>query len=372
MMACDQGETHLCHGRGMAPAIQALLGVTGRDLVPMADRRRIMEVAAAVPAALARNSFGFELRADVPDGGPVDLCVAMTRQEAGDPACVAPDGAWRGLWSDDAWDRVIRTIEDWRTGALPQLRDLLLEFDTGTPDARDAGVFTAPVDLADEIPEMSPTNRFHADPSVGFAPLCSLSGDIGPGIRATFRRLLDRLPPWAEVFQAGRMIGRAGGTEALRVVIRRLRPEAIPSLLAGEMEPEALDGALVSILPLAGQLRVAGGELALSIDLTAMGISPRVGIEINGDTRFHMGRPGNWPRLLGVMCEAQAAHPQLIERVLRAVGRHRLFARIPAAALLVGISHAKLLPTAAGPAAKIYLGARLWHGIAAGRDGDAK
>ena len=62
------------------------------------------------------------------------------------------------------------------------------------------------------------------------------------------------------------------------------------------------------------------------------------------------------------MGEAGAAHPQLAESVLRSVGRHRLFARIPAAAILVGISHAKLLPATGGPAAKIYLGARLWHG----------
>lgn len=356
------GGSHLHHAQGMVPAVQALLAVMGRDLVPQADRRRIMDVAAAIPAVLARNSFGVELRADAPDGGPVDLCVAMTRQEAADPACVAADGVWRWLWSDDAWGRLVQTIEAWRAGGFPQLRDLLLEFDTGTPGARDAGVFTAPVDLADETPERVPTNCFHADPSVGFAPLCSLSGGMGPGIRATFGRLLDRLPPWAEVFQAGRMIGRAQGTEALRVVIRRLRPEAIPPLLVGEMDAEARDQVLGAILPLADRLHQAGGALALSVDLTPMGISPRVGVEINDDIRFYMGRPGAWPQFFELMGEAGAAHPQLAESVLRAIGRHRLFARIPAAAILVGISHAKLLPAAAGPAAKIYLGARLWQG----------
>lgn len=362
MTVLGSDDSRLHHGQGMGPAIQALLGVMGRDLVPPEDRRRIMDVAAAIPAALARNSFGVELRADAPDGGPVDLCVAMTRQEVADPACVAADGPWRRLWSDEAWGRVVQTIEAWRGGMFPQLRDLLLEFDTGTAGARDAGVFTAPVDLADETPERAPTNCFHADPSVGFAPLCSLSGEIGPGIHATFRRLLGRLPPWAEVFQAGRMIGRAEGAETLRVVIRRLRPDAIPPLLAEEMDPAVRDQVLGSILPLSDRLQRAGGALALSVDLTPAGISPRVGIEINDDARFYMGRPGAWPQFFELMGEAGAAHPRLAESVLRAVGRHRLFARIPAAAILVGISHAKLLPAAGRSAAKIYLGARLWHG----------
>ena len=121
MTVFGSDDDRLHHGQGMGPAIQALLGVMGRDLVPPEDRRRIMDVAAAIPAALARNSFGVELRADAPDGGAVDLCVAMTRQEVADPACAAADGPWRRLWSDEAWGRVVQTIEAWRGGMFPPL-----------------------------------------------------------------------------------------------------------------------------------------------------------------------------------------------------------------------------------------------------------
>ena len=100
--------------------------------------------------------------------------------------------------------------------------------------------------------------------------------------RREVERAFDALPPGARIAQAGAMPDRA--ERAVRLVVRDIDAAAVPEFLARLRWP----GRIASASAVLTDLLEAGPRFALSFDVTARGVGPRLGLEV------YAGRGGNW------------------------------------------------------------------------------
>lgn len=236
-------------------------------------------------------------------------------------------------------------LRRWQSGELPTVPAFWLEFDLDrSPEGLPAPVLCAEIASQTEPVWIVETLL----PEMRGAPL------DGPQ-RESALRVLAAVPPLARPFYAFDLSPR--GVDAIRLEILGLAPEAAPDFL-GQVAPD-LAPAVASAAPL-----FSGAERPhLSLDITAEGIAPRVGLEASFVRGPH--REPRWRNLFDRLVDQSLCDPEKRDAVLAWPGQESFWAapgRWPAeAAGLDGIcvravSHMKLVVHPGRTSeAKVYL-----------------
>lgn len=200
----------------------------------------------AVPGSDLAAHFVREGRAATPDS-PAAALGACLAEAAGDPASAlaARDGS------------------------------IVLEYDVSSAEPSDEpsppGVFFTPRGRT-----VAAARGLFDRPGDVLASLCAAAGwQSAPDELRQVERVCDALPDAALVAQAGAMPGRA--PRAVRLVIHRIDPDALPGLLLRLGWRGSVETA-VSVI--ADTTDVTQRSAVLSVDVTAAGVAPRLGMEL--------------------------------------------------------------------------------------------
>ena len=259
----------------------ALVGASGWE--------RLLALAHRLPIHVIDNRFGFEF--DLCDPDPAaDFCTVPlpgsrlagfhVRQGRSAPpdSTEAALGAFLAAQAEDTQD-------------LPARGGVILEYDLVgvSPEQRPAapGVF------------ITWARHLLDDPDSAVSALWAVAGwQRDAGERRQVQRIYEALPPDGHVSQAGVMPGRV--QRALRLIVTTRSGGDAVGMLRRLKWPGSLAEAAAVSESLAELTRPG---VALSIDATAQGISPRLGLEFHRPVEWHQLDPAGWSRLIDLLTE---------------------------------------------------------------------
>ncbi len=259
------------------------------SLLAGAGWARLLDRAAELPAA-ASAFFGFEFRLGDPDPS-ADACVPVASGIGAGAALEAPVArrfvrAARGRTSlQPSRAALARCIGGFgrADSALARWADAaLLEYDVAAPGAVGRGTPGIYFRLRREPGPSGHDVQASARRDIA-RTLASASGwtaDLAE--RREVERAFDALPRGARIAQAGAMPDRPG--RAIRLLVRGIDEAAAPDFLARLRWPGGIDAASAILT----DLLEVGSRFALSFDVTARGVGPRLGLEV------YAGRGANW------------------------------------------------------------------------------
>jgi hypothetical protein len=325
-------------------SLRSALDLVVRDvpdaLLDSRGRADLLAAADALPQVLARRSLGLELRLQGRARGDLFVGAVPT----------APDGQIlqrrlleAGFDDQRALMRLVKALARWQhnEGWLARACTfVLLELDASRRDA-DADADAVPplpsVYLAprgadnDNAGSDRRNNSFHRDPTGLIAALSELTGcRPDPAATAELRRLLNVLPPHAEIFAAGAMLSRPSAA-APRIAVRRLRAQELARVLGGLGRQRAAQ----ALVPLATRLQPHLTNMCLALDLGPHA-SDAVGIELYTGSYWAAGEVSGWEGLLRALVDSGLADAD------RATAAAALPHAATADAPSVGLSHVKL------------------------------
>lgn len=280
---------------------------------------RVNRVAAGLPWEVGLSRFGLEC--DLSDPEPrADFLVSFTRRDgnaaalarvASTPPTPAPLPADVPTPSDSPWSGIASLARAWTTpdGVLRgRIDDVWLEFDLPPGGAGTAGDTSLPSiffgTVHDSLEGPFPW-AFYA-PSMGPAFDMLLGPRIFAQLRPAVTPLLDRLPPFARIFQAGAMLSRP--IPGLRLCVGFLTPPRVVSTFRALSLPVPED-----LEPRLAWLASTAALITLDLDVTPEGLLPRVGVEWHGPDQHlcHLGPAVTG--LLGDLVHLGAALPDRVE-----------------------------------------------------------
>ena len=250
---------------------------------------RLLDRAAELPAAAA-VFFGFEFRLGHPDPS-ADVCVPVASgigagaaleapvarhfmRAAGDRASLRPSRA--------ALARCIGRLGR-ADSALARWADAaLLEYDVAAPGAGGRGTPGIYFRLRREPGPSGHDVQASARSDVARALADASGWKADRAEQREVERAIDALPRGARIAQAGAMPDRPG--RAIRLLVRDIDETAAPDFLARLRWP----GRIASACAILTDLLEVGSRFALSFDVTARGVGPRLGLEV------YAGRGANW------------------------------------------------------------------------------
>jgi hypothetical protein len=306
-----------------------------------------------IPARLAHNPFGFEVRLEA---GPLgaDL-LAFADPASGDLGTLEEHPIPDGLRSSPAWQALGRLAAAPVAG---KLENLWLEFDVTGEAPLLPSLFFMPV--APLRPGRQDHERALAITEEALAvvaarrPACLDSGQL--------RRCFEPLPPAASIFQVGVMNARPSRYVRICVALHNLR-----TALA-YLQAVGFPGDLDAVHRRLAWLRRHSSLLRFNLDL-AEDVAPKLGIEC-----YQRGPrlERRWQELLAALCREGACAPEKAEALLAYTGESRpeddwpegltqtsawLGPRVRPV-LVRTLHHVKVvLPPEGGLEAKAYLGA---------------
>ena len=252
-------------------------------LVDDAGWRRLLDRAAALPASTVDMRFGFEFHL-AEAGAEADLCVAalpgsaLSRHYVSEGERAAPGSAAAALGA---------AFREQTANPASYLADsvdaVVLEYDlAGLAPRRPPpppGIFFVPRQGA---PASRRGFTEHRDPARLLAALAAAVGWRGAGkLLRSVDRIVAALPEPCYLFQAGALPARS--PRAVRIVVGGIEKNDVPALLE-RLEWPGPTAAAADVL--AGMDDVAA-SVAVSLDATARGTGPRLGLELY--------RPRHWP-----------------------------------------------------------------------------
>ena len=251
---------------------------------------RLLAVARRLPLGAIDQPFGFEFALGA-ESANADFCVVpalgsalaehyIRDGEAAPPG--SPAAALGACLAGNVRDRA--SFPAGRGGGI------ILEYDVPvmlSGDPPPPGVFFAPRGVSAEA-----GRKLLDDPADVVAALWNVAG--WPADARELReveRVYEALSGRELLFQAGVMPGRA--QRAMRLVVHRIDPRELPALIERLRWPGPVD-AVMSAIERTSDL--TGPGAALSLDVSAHGISPRLGLELfRSAGRPRMDRTGWWP-----------------------------------------------------------------------------
>ena len=324
---------------------KALLGCSGWER--LADRAR------RLPRAVADLLFGFEFRLGEPSPA-ADLFVVATpaselarhylregaRAEPGSSAAALAVGLKEQAEKPDSY---------LACGVAGMVLEYdLAEIEAGRPSPA-PGIFFTPLRSA---PGARAGFHEHGETAGLLAALAVTVGWNGyQDELPVVERIRAALPDTGYLFQVGALPGRS--PQAFRLLFKGVAPAQVPALLE-RLEWTGPADAAVAVLDAMDDLLA---YIAVSVDVTAAGLGPRLGLELYRPPKwFAVDRTGWLPFIArleeqGWCLPAKAAG-------LRAWPRsERLFDGAGVSAVRMGINHVKIvLERDAAPAAKAYAG----------------
>ena len=285
---CKTGPEHGSFGEFLSE----LRSLFPPALLDGAGWERLLTQAHRLPIHVADNRFGFEF--DLCDPDPAaDFCVvpqpgsrlAEFYVRQGDLAAPGTAEAALGRFlADQARDP---------DAPLAEAGGIILEYDlAGTAQRQPAlpGVFVVTQDTRDE----SRTRRLFGDPETLAAALWAVAGwSPDEAILRQMQRIYRLMPPIAGVSQAGILPGRP--QRAIRLIMGAAPGEGAVEMLARLGWSGSLADVAAVCESLAGLTRQA---VSLSVDVTARGISPRLGLEFHRPAAWHELDHSGWNRLI--------------------------------------------------------------------------
>ena len=340
------------HG-AFAPILEGCRSLFPPELLDSGGWERLLDRARRLPRSVLDSHFGFEFHLAEP-AADADLCVVAlpgsdlsrhyiaegAHAEPGSPAAALAAGLREQTANPDSYlARAVAAV--------------VLEYDLAGPAPRRPppapGIFFAPQTAASGPRAGCPEHR---DPAGLLAALAATVGWSGhEEVLGTVERLFAALPERGYVFQAGALPARS--PRAFRIVVAGVAKEEVPTLLerVGWSGPTA---AATDVIASTGDL-VA--YVLVSMDVTARGPGPRLGLELYRATRwFEVDRRG-WRPFIARIEECGWCLPAKAEGLRRWPGTERLLGNGEIHLVRQGINHVKVvIERGARTVAKAYVG----------------
>ncbi len=253
---------------------------------------RLLALVHRLPIHVIDNRFGFEFDLCDPDPA-VDFCVVsppgsdLAEFYVQQGKLAPPDSAEAALGA------FLAEQANDPQGLLSEGDGgVILEYDlAGISSGQPAppGIFIVPRDVQNE----SDTGRLLGDPELLAAALWAVSGRTpDANVLQQIRKVYQAMPPTGAVSQAGIMPGR--GQRAVRLIIKAGScgdaVEMLERLQWGGSTEEAV--AVYESLE-----EMTRPDVTLSVDVTAQGVSPRLGLEFYRPVEWHDLDHSGWNRL---------------------------------------------------------------------------
>ena len=321
-------------------------------LVDAAGWRRLLDLAALLPSSVADTHFGFEFHLAEP-GAEADLCVVvlpgsdLSRHYVRAGAQAEPGSAAAALAAG---------LREQAGNPASYLADavhgLILEYDLAglAPRRPPPGIFLVPR-TAEHGPRQGIAE--HRDPARLLAALAAVSGGEQPGAEAQgqVERVFAALPDAGYVCQAGALPGRS--RRAFRLVVAGVANDDVPGLLERLEWP----GPLAAAADVVASLDDVFAYAFVSLDVTARGPGPRLGLELFRGPRWFAAGRAEWLPLVARIEERGWCLPAKADGLRRMPRTERMFGGGDVYEVRSGINHVKVvLERGARTVAKAYAG----------------
>ena len=320
-------------------------------LLDGAGWERLLALAHRLPIHVADDRFGFEF--DLCDPDPeADFCVVplpgsrLAEFYVRQGELAPPDSAAAALGS---------FLAEQAGGSQGLLcggkGGVILEYDlvgSSSDPPASPGIFIVPREGQDE----SAIEELFGDPVPLAAALWAVAGKPPDAdLLREMRRVYQALRSASAVSQAGIMPGR--GLRAVRLIIQSRSVEDAVAVLARLRWPGSPADAADVCAAMAGFTKPS---VALSVDVTAQGISPRLGLEFYRPVRWHeLDRPG-WSRLIDRLEEMGWCLPAKAHGLKSWPRVEQVFDRGKVYRVRQSFNHVKVVVDPVGTTAKAYAG----------------
>ena len=352
---------------GGAPAVPAPATGAGAAFASILDRcrrlfppsllgcagwERLRERASRLPRAVIDAQFGFEFRLGEPDPA-TDLAVVVlsdselahhyvregSRAAPGSPAAALGAALQEQAANPDCY-------------FAHSVAGTVLEYDLAEaagPRSAPPGIFLTP---SRDAPGARTGVQEHGDAAGLLAALADAAGWDGHETDLPMvERILAALPDTGYLFQAGALPGRS--PKAFRLLFKGVAPAQVPALLA-RLEWAGPADEAAAVLDVMDDLMA---YIAVSIDATADGVGPRLGLELYRAPKwFAVDRTG-WHPFIARLEEQGWCLPEKAAGLRDWPGVERLFTATGMLVVRQGINHVKIVVERnAAPVAKAYVG----------------
>ena len=322
------------------------------SLLGDAGWERLRGRARGLPRAVLDVHFGFEFRLGEPNPA-ADLAVVVLpvselaqhyvregrRAEPGSPAAALGAALQGQIANPDSY-------------FAQSVAGTVLEYDLAEavgPPAAPPGIFLTPTRGA---PAARTGFHEHGDAAGLLAALADAAGWSGHDEDLPMvERILAALPDTGYLFQAGALPGRS--PKAFRLLFKGIAPAQVPALLA-RLEWAGPADEAAAVLDVMDDLV---DYIAVSIDVTADGVGPRLGLELYRPPKwFAVDRTG-WHPFIARLEEQGWCLPEKAAGLRGWPGVERLFIEAGIFVVRQGINHVKIVVERnAAPVAKAYVG----------------
>ena len=340
-----------------APILEGCRSLFPPELLDSGGWQRLLDQARRLPRSVLDAHFGFEFRLGEPSPD-ADLFVVVplgsdlsrhymregARAEPGAPPAMRAAALAAGFreQAGDPDSYLARSVSG-----------VVLEYDlAGLAPGRPSpppGVFLSPQGLVS-----GPRGVFveHRDPAGLLAALAVIVGWNGhEEMQGAVERIFAALPEHGYVFQAGALPARS--PKAFRILLGGVAKERVPALLE-QVEWPGPTGEAAAVLADMDDL-VDG--IAVSLDVTARGPGPRLGLELYRASEWFEADRGGWRPFIARLEEKGWCLPAKAEGLRRWPGVERLFGGGTIHVARQGISHVKVVvERGARTEAKAYVG----------------
>ena len=344
-----EGGAHLA----FAPILEGCRPLFPRELLDTGGWERLLDRARLLPRSVLDAHFGFEFHLGEPSPD-ADLFVVvrpgsdLSRHYIGEGARSEPGSAAAAL---GAGLREQATNPD--SYLARSVGGVVLEYDLAglAPHRRPPppGVFLSPR-RGPSGPRGVPFE--HRDPAGLLAALAAVVGWSGrEEMLGTVERVFAALPERGFVFQAGALPARS--PKAFRILLGGVAGERVPALL----EQVGWPGSTVAAADVLADVDGFVDHVAVSLDVTARGPGPRLGLELYRPPMwFEVDRTG-WRPFIVRLEEKGWCLPAKAEGLRRWPGTERLLGGGEVLLVRQGISHVKVVvERGARTVAKAYVG----------------
>ncbi len=315
---------------------------------------RLLERAGTLPRAVIDNHFGFEFhlgeaRADA------DLCVvappgsALARHYVRAGARAARGSAAAALGA-----ALAEQAGDPRSWLARWVSAVMLEYDLAGPappaPTSPPGIFFSP---RFSVPGSRDGIFAHRDPEALLAALAAAAGwsDGHDAFLPEVERIFSALPETARVFQAGVLPARS--PRAVRLVAAGVAKEEAPALLERLRWP----GPTAAAADALAVLDDPAASVFVSVDVTARGLGPRLGLELYRPPYWFAADRAGWMPLIAGLEERGWCLPAKAGGLRRWPGVDRLLGGGEVHRVRRGINHFKVVvERGARTVAKAYVG----------------
>ena len=348
------GGTAAGAGGAFAPLLAGCRPLFPASLVDAAGWRRLLDLAGTLPRCAADSPFGFEFHLSEA-GAEADLCVVALpgsdlEQHYVRAGAQAPPGSAAAALAAGFREQagnpasyLAAAVDAW-----------VLEYDLAGPAPRrpppPPGIFLVPR-LAPGGP--TPGLPAHRDAAGLTAALAAAAGWDGydAEVLGQAERVFAALPEPGCVYQAGALPARS--PKAIRIVVAGLARDGIPALLDRLAWPGST-AAAADVLASPGDL---ARDVFVSLDVTARGPGPRLGLELLCGPRWLEADPAPWRPFIARIEERGWCLPAKAEGLRRWPRTERLLGDGEVFHVRQGINHVKVvLERGVRTVAKAYAG----------------